>query len=71
MTEVVKIDKFGKIFLPKFIREKVDTSEFEVHFEDDELHLKPIKHPTTLFGTLKNLRSLDDIHGEDEHDITD
>ena len=69
LTVTVKIDKFGKIFLPKAIRRKITSSEFEVRFKKDRLELIPVKHPVELFGTLKDLHKkklkLDELHGED------
>lgn len=72
MNETVKMDKFGKIFIPKALRQKLDAAEFEVIFEKDALRLKPIKHPKYLFGTLKKLdvSRLKDVHEDDEHEIT-
>ena len=70
MIITVKIDKFGKIFLPKSIRRQIQANEFEVHIEDEKVELIPIKEPLELFGTLKktNKKHLDKIHGE-EHDL--
>ena len=66
----VKIDKFGKISMPKKIRKKMVSDEFEVKFEKDKLELIPVKHTLELFGTLKSvkLKKLDEIHGE-EHEF--
>ncbi len=71
MSVTVKIDKFGKIFIPKKIRKQLVSNEFEVIIENDKLELIPVKHPLELFGTLKSvkLKKLDEIHGED-HDFT-
>ena len=67
MGITVKIDKFGKIFIPKEIRKKMVSDKFEVKIEKDILELIPVKHPLELFGTLKSvkLKKLDEIHGED------
>ena len=69
MGTVVRIDKFGKIFIPKALRKKMTAEEFEVRFRKDRLELIPVKHPLELFGTLKSTKikklGLDDIHGED------
>ena len=66
----VKIDKFGKIFIPKKIRKKMVSDEFEVKIEKDKVELIPVIHPLELFGTLKSvkLKKLDEIHGE-EHEF--
>ncbi len=70
MGVTVKIDRFGKIFIPKEIRKKMVSDEFEVKIEKDKLELIPVIHPLELFGTLKsvNLKKLDEIHGE-EHEF--
>ena len=67
MPITVKLDKFGKIFLPKKIRTKLKAKEFEVVFSKGHLELIPVKSPLALFGTLKDLdlSDLDEIHGED------
>jgi bifunctional DNA-binding transcriptional regulator/antitoxin component of YhaV-PrlF toxin-antitoxin module len=69
MAITVKIDRFGKIFFPKKIRKKMDSSEFEVRFKNKNIELIPVKHPLELFGTLKDLDKrklkLDELHGED------
>ena len=39
MVTMVKLDKFGKIFIPKEIREKMGATEFEVVFESDHVEL--------------------------------
>jgi bifunctional DNA-binding transcriptional regulator/antitoxin component of YhaV-PrlF toxin-antitoxin module len=72
MGITVKIDKFGKIFVPKTIRNKMVSDEFEVEIEKDVLKLIPVKHPLELFGTLKSVKfkKLDEIHGED-HEFND
>lgn len=65
----VRIDKFGKIFLPKKIRNKILSTEFQVILKKDRLELIPVKHPLELFGTLKDIEKkklkLDRLHGED------
>ena len=70
MTVTVKMDRFGKIFIPKEIRKKMVSDEFEVKLEKDKLELIPVNHPLELFGTLKSvkLKKLDEIHGE-EHEF--
>jgi len=67
MTITVKIDKYGKIFLPKRIRRSLTAEEFEVRVEEGVIELIPVKNPLELFGTLKNFDKsiLDEIHGED------
>jgi bifunctional DNA-binding transcriptional regulator/antitoxin component of YhaV-PrlF toxin-antitoxin module len=69
LTITVKIDKFGKIFLPKALRKKISAIEFEVHVKKDRLELIPLKHPLELFGTLKSIDTkklkLDELHGDD------
>lgn len=70
MTETIKIDKFGKIFIPKRIRDKLGAEDFEILIKNNEVNLIPVKNPLVLFGTLKkfNNKILDDIHGE-EHEF--
>ncbi len=67
VTDVVKLDKFGKIFIPKEIRDKIGATEFEIIVEEDHLELIPVRNPIELFGTLKKIdrKKLDEIHGED------
>ncbi len=67
ITITVKIDKFGKIFLPKRIRRKLTAEKFEVRVEEGVIELIPVKSPLELFGTLKSIDMsvLDEIHGED------
>ena len=67
---MVKMDKFGKMFFPKDIREKISDDEFEVFITDEKIELIPVKKPLDLFGTLKGIdkKHLDEHHGED-HDI--
>lgn len=67
MTITVKIDKFGKIFLPRNIRKNLDADKFEVVVKDGVVELIPVRNPLALFGTLKSLDigTLDEIHGED------
>ncbi|MCK4717536.1 MAG: AbrB/MazE/SpoVT family DNA-binding domain-containing protein [Thermoplasmata archaeon] len=70
MTEMVKIDKFGRILIPNRIRKRLDTEEFELLVKEDRVELIPIRDPLTLFGTLKirNTKALDEIRGE-EHEL--
>lgn len=72
MEETVKVDKFGKLFIPKKIREKIDAKEFEIFLKEGILHLRPVKHPLKLYGTLKKLKvsKLKEMHEEEEHEIT-
>jgi bifunctional DNA-binding transcriptional regulator/antitoxin component of YhaV-PrlF toxin-antitoxin module len=67
MTITVKIDKFGKIFLPRNVRKKLNAEKFEIVIKDGVVELIPVKNPLALFGTLKSLDTgiLDEIHGED------
>ncbi len=66
MSITVKLDDFGKIFLPKEIRMKLKAKKFELIFNKGHLELIPVKSPSALFGTLKDLdlSDLDEIHGE-------
>ena len=68
---MVKIDKFGKIFLPKHIRSQLESDHFQAIIMQDELHLIPIKDPSDLFGSLKgsSMKTLEEIHDE-EHDVS-
>jgi len=70
MVIKVKMDRFGKIFFPKNIREKVPDNEFEVVIENDHIELIPIRNPLELFGTLRSVstKKLEELHGE-EHDL--
>ncbi len=70
MSITVKLDKFGKIFIPKKIRMKLKAEEFEVVLNKGKLELIPVRNPLSLFGTLKNIdmRDLDEVHGE-EHEF--
>jgi hypothetical protein len=73
MATMVKIDRFGKIFLPKQVRSRVHATQFEVKIMNDELHLIPVKDPSQLFGSLpadSNAKeSLEEIH-DDDHDLS-
>ena len=70
MTITVKLDSYGKIFIPKAIRTQFTSDEFEISVKKEVVELKPLKSPTALFGTLKKIdrKLLDDIHGE-EHEF--
>jgi AbrB family looped-hinge helix DNA binding protein len=72
MEEMVKIDKFGKLFIPKKIRERLCAKKFEIILKEDIIHLRPVKHPLKLYGTLEklNVSKLKEMHGEEEHEIT-
>ena len=67
MVVTVKLDAYGKIFIPKGIREQLHSNEFEIVVKEDVIELIPLKSPVELFGTLKSLDMsvLDEIHGED------
>ena len=67
MTITVKIDRFGKIVIPKKIRKALSAEEFEINVEEGVVKLIPVKNPLELFGTLKDfdMSVLDEIHGED------
>ena len=73
MTTMVKIDRFGKIFLPKQVRSLIQATQFEVIIMNDELHLIPVKDPSQLFGSLPGTSNakvtLEEIHHE-EHDLS-
>lgn len=71
MTIMVKLDRFGKIFLPKQVRSRIQATQFEVIIMNDELHLIPVKDPTQLFGSLSGTSRahLEEIHDE-EHDLS-
>ena len=70
MSITVKIDEFGKIFIPKRIRQTLPSNEFEIIVKKDIVELIPVKEPIELFGTLKKIKmeTIDEIHGED-HDF--
>jgi len=63
----VKLDTYGKIFIPKGIREQLPSNEFEIVVKEEVVELIPVKSPLELFGTLRSLKmsALDEIHGED------
>lgn len=67
---LVKIDAFGKIFLPKQVRSQMKAKQFEVVLMNDELHLIPVEDPAKLFGMLPDIsrKSLEELHDE-EHDF--
>jgi len=69
---VVKMDKFGKIFLPKMIRSQMKGDQFQAVIVKNELHLKPIKDPRELYGLLPDIKTeeLDEVHN-DEHELPD
>ena len=56
MSELVKLDDFGKIFLPKRVREKLTSREFVVEFDEGDLVLKPVRDPLEFFGALKGMK---------------
>ena len=71
MPELVRMDNFGKIFLPKKVRERLDAKRFSLEFRDDELVLRPVRDPVEFFGAFKGLArsDVDEVHGEwEEHD---
>lgn len=67
MVITVKVDSYGKIFIPKGIRDQFTSNEFEIVVKEKVVELIPVKSPLDLFGTLKslNMSALDEIHGED------
>ena len=67
MVITVKVDAYGKIFIPKGIRDQFPSDEFEIVVKEKVVELIPVKSPLDLFGTLKSLdmSALDEIHGED------
>ena len=67
MSITVKIDRFGKIFLPRKVRKKLNAEKFEIIIKDGVVELIPVRNPFDLFGTLKSLDTgiLDGVHGED------
>jgi len=67
MVITVKVDSYGKIFIPKGIRDQFPSNEFEIVVKEKVVELIPVKSPLDLFGTLKSLdmSALDEIHGED------
>jgi len=67
MVLTVKLDSYGKIFIPKGIREQFPSDEFEIVVYEKKVELIPVRSPLDLFGTLKSLdmSALDEIHGED------
>ncbi|UCG70760.1 MAG: hypothetical protein JSV09_07095 [Thermoplasmata archaeon] len=70
LTITVRIDKFGKIFIPKKIRKNLMAEEFEIIVNNGVVELIPVKNPLALFGSLRSLdkKALDEIHGE-EHEF--
>jgi bifunctional DNA-binding transcriptional regulator/antitoxin component of YhaV-PrlF toxin-antitoxin module len=70
MTEMVRIDNFGKIFIPKRYREKLTETEFQIAIRGQEIVLRPVRHPLSLYGALKGLKrsGLDEVHGEGDHE---
>ena len=71
MTILVKIDKFGKIFLPKKVRSKMKANQYEVVMAKGEVHLIPVLKPSELFGSLpdSNIKHLEEIHDEEHENI--
>ncbi len=72
MAITVKLDKYGKIFIPKSVRSQLDTEEFQVQMVDGVVELIPIRTPLDLYGTLSEVddaevqRIEDDGHGSDD-----
>ena len=70
MSELVKIDDYGKIFLPKRIRDKLTAREFLVDIEEDDLILRSVRDPLDFFGTLRGIDAseVERMRREDEKD---
>jgi bifunctional DNA-binding transcriptional regulator/antitoxin component of YhaV-PrlF toxin-antitoxin module len=70
MPEVVNIDRFGKMFIPKRVRERLAATRFELEMEDENLILRPVRDPLEFFGALKGLdpSEVDRMREEDDRD---
>ncbi len=70
MSELVKMDKFGKIFIPVRFRRQIRHTSFQIEVRDDEIVLHPVKDLMELFGTMPDLdmADLDEVHGDDDHE---
>jgi len=57
MTEknVVVVDEYGRIVIPKRVRKIFRTSKFEIDVKEEKIELKPIKSLDELFGSLPEL----------------
>ena len=70
MSELVNLDKFGKIFIPKRFRSQLKETKFMIRIQDDNIILEPVKDPSMLFGSLDKLKrsDLDKVHEDEEHE---
>ncbi len=65
MPLVLKVDNFGRITLPKNIRNAVNALEFEVLIENREIRLKPVPSWEEMKGAFPKL---DMVSFKKEHD---
>lgn len=52
---VLRIDKFGRITLPKKIRDQLNATDFEVNVKNRRLWLKPVPSWKDLKGAFPKL----------------
>lgn len=66
-SAVVSIDSFGRIALPKFLRELLKTNKFLAVVEDSNVRLEPILSWDEALGCAKkiNLKKFEKQHEED------
>jgi len=70
MLKLVKLDRFGKIFIPKRYRNKLQGTTFTMEFIGDDILLHPVKDPLELFGTLDGItrKDIEEVHDDDDHE---
>ncbi|ODS42198.1 MAG: hypothetical protein MSIBF_02350 [Candidatus Altiarchaeales archaeon IMC4] len=70
MENLVRIDRFGRLFIPAFIRKTINADKFEIKVSNKNIVLKPIKNPLELFGTLPDLNAnkLKEVHDDWGHE---
>ncbi len=65
MGEIIKMDRSGRILLPKKVRSTFRTNCFEILANNDRIELRPVTPIQGLFGVLPDL-DIDRIR--EEHD---
>ena len=69
MKPVVKLDREGRVYIPKRFREQLENSHYEIVLRGQDIILRHIVELDSLFGALPDLdtKYLDEIHNEPGH----
>lgn len=64
---VVSVDEFGRVVVPKRVREAFSTTKFALQMQDGEIRLTPLMGWGGLFGSIPELstKMLDKLRKED------